>query len=287
MVDLNDIKKNIAVQDCIKKFNITDEKLSSIPVMRVLTRFIKTFTYCDKEEPLVNCKQIIPGIQEWLTFENGNFYIVSKKCKHWEFENPYHLIEKYVLYSEFNLITKEIDIAHYIKKLNQEKNIDEQRKHFLKTFIETKDKKGIYLWGSIGAGKTYLLKLCAVYYLKKEKTVTFISIGGLAKSIKDSFASDENKSNLNKCYKADILFLDDLGCEQETDWFKDEILLPLLSFRYENKLLTYFSSNYSIEQLNSKWSAKRKNDLVPVNRLIDRIKALGKESEIKGNSRRY
>ena len=52
---------------------------------------------------------------------------------------------------------------------------------------------------------------------------------------------------MDKYKNAGLLVFDDFGNEFKSDFVRDNILYPLLSYRVKNKLFTIITSNYSIE----------------------------------------
>ena len=82
----------------------------------------------------------------------------------------------------------------------------------------------------------------------------------------------------------EILLLDDIGAEYLTEWSRDEILEPILNYRMENNLATFFTSNYSIDELEKHFSLG--GNSLRSRRILDRIKTLAKEVDLISESRR-
>ena len=87
---------------------------------------------------------------------------------------------------------------------------------------------------------------------------------------------------LNKTIKnVEILLIDDIGAEKVTEWNRDEILCPLLQYRMDNHLTTFFTSNLSLKELESHLSnSKQGVDLVKARRIISRIEQLTDSKEM-------
>ena len=51
-----------------------------------------------------------------------------------------------------------------------------------------------------------------------------------------------------------MLVLDDLGNEFRSDFVRDNVFFPILSYRAKNKLFTLITSNYSIEDICTMYS---------------------------------
>ena len=78
-----------------------------------------------------------------------------------------------------------------------------------------------------------------------------------------------------------LLLIDDIGAENITQWNRDEILCPLLQYRMDNNLTTFFTSNLTLEQLEEHLgSSKAGVEAVKAARVIARIKQLTDSKEM-------
>ncbi|UZQ30512.1 MAG: hypothetical protein OHM56_02990 [Spiroplasma phoeniceum] len=82
----------------------------------------------------------------------------------------------------------------------------------------------------------------------------------------------------------EILVIDDLGCETPSNWMLSEVLLPILDYRFNNKLFTCFTSNFSITELEKYWL--KKCDIQSINRCLSRIRGVCSEKELVGEDKR-
>lgn len=127
---------------------------------------------------------------------------------------------------------------------------DEREKAYLKAsrfvdlFKDGQKTKGLYLHGSFGTGKTYLLS-AIVNELADEKDVYFIYFPDLVRSMKSSIGTNDLEDKVKSLKNCDLLIFDDIGSENMSAWFRDEILAPVLQFRLASSLPTLFSSNFS------------------------------------------
>lgn len=103
--------------------------------------------------------------------------------------------------------------------------------------------------GTPGNGKTHL---CAAAYneiMKRGNDCIFVSMPDLIASLKSLFdeatrnAEHETYSQRLKIFQqVDVLVIDDLGAERQTEW-TDGVLFELLDYRYRNQLATLISTN--------------------------------------------
>ena len=195
-----------------------------------------------------------------------------------------------------NIITQNINPINFEEE--KEFHKDEARKTIINEFSkflksENINKKGFYLYGKMGIGKTFILKRFCKLLAEKGKKVGFINVSNLIQVIKSTFnkiTSSQSITILKTLQNVEYLFIDDIGAEKISSWFRDEFLFPLLNERMERKKITFFSSNYSFFNLakqESKTNNSQYQDFDKSNRLISRIKALSVEMNITGINKRY
>lgn len=159
-------------------------------------------------------------------------------------------------------------------------------KEFLDNYDNEDKPKGIYLNGSFGSGKTYLVAALFNELAKKGVRSVLIYYPEFLRSLKASFNSnyDEQFSYIKK---VPLLLLDDIGAENCSNWSRDEVLGPILQYRMDNHLPTFFTSNLTLEELeNSLAMTSGGVDKVKARRIIERIKQLTIPLELISKNRR-
>ena len=159
-------------------------------------------------------------------------------------------------------------------------------KEFINNYDNEEKPKGIYLTGSFGSGKTYLVAALFNEMAKKGVKSALVYYPEFLRSLKAAFQSNyEEKFNYIK--KAPLVLFDDIGAENCTNWSRDEVLGPILQYRMENHLPTFFTSNLTIEELeNSLAMTSSGVDKVKARRIIERIKQLTTNLELISKNRR-
>ena len=84
-----------------------------------------------------------------------------------------------------------------------------------------------------------------------------------------------------------MLLLDDIGAENCSNWSRDEVLGPILQYRMENHLPTFFTSNLTLDELEAALAVTSSGvDKVKAKRIIERIKQQTISLELISKNRR-
>lgn len=148
--------------------------------------------------------------------------------------------------------------------------------------------KGLYLVGSFGIGKTYLLGAIARDLAEAGHTTTLVHFPTFAVEMKQAIGKDLVGEKLNAVKKAEILMIDDIGADALSSWIRDEVFGVILQYRMQEQLSTFFSSNFSMAELEQHLSVTQRGESEPLKakRIMERIRYLTKEIEMTGKNRR-
>lgn len=166
-----------------------------------------------------------------------------------------------------------------VTEIDYHKNPDKAR--VIKEFLEN-PKQGLYLYANNGIGKTtLLLALANSFYQTNHKTTLFVFWPDFIERSKRF--KDKNYTYINKVKYAPRLIIDDLGQESITSWSRDDILHSIIAYRLEKKLPTFFSSNYTIDELEGIYTlknleSKKTRSIIQKIRALAKIKFLGGEN---------
>jgi len=144
-------------------------------------------------------------------------------------------------------------------------------KNFYDEYDGIKDLKGLYLHGPFGSGKTYLISaLLNELKNKKRAEVCIIYFQEVLRELKDDWNTYVEKTNYYS--NVPILLLDDIGAEQVSEWGRDEVLGTILQNRMNKHLITFFTSNLTMKELEYALSTTKSNvDNVKARRIIEEI----------------
>ncbi len=150
-------------------------------------------------------------------------------------------------------------------------------------------RKGIWIYGTHNVGKTYITLALLNFFAEKGKNVAFINVSDLIMATQSDFNitgfDNKPKNYVELARKAEILVIDDIGSERPTPWFKENVLLPIVDYRFKSGMTTIFSSNKTINKYSSSLKGRSQNPELEEdtnNKIIARINSLvNKEVEVK------
>lgn len=237
---------------------------------------------CSKCKGLSYCQNEVEGHIYYPIVRKENLEFVYKPCKYFKenkitnstkfFETPKTLMNASL--SDLILEKERNSILKYIKD-------------FLKKKMNNEPVKGLYLSGSFGSGKSYLLSALLNELSNKGFKTVNVYYPSLLKRLKSSFNEYNYDDVLDEIMSSDVLLIDDIGAENNTLWSRDEVLGTILQYRMDNELTTFFTSNYTIEELEKFLSETTKgNDDIKARRIIERIKFLTLEDKLISENKR-
>lgn len=113
------------------------------------------------------------------------------------------------------------------------------------------NKKGVFICGSSGTGKTVMACSIALEHIKQGKITIFKSIPKFIMELQDSYKSDRSDGEesayekLKKLSEMDVIVLDDLGAEKMTDFVR-QALYFIINEREQWDRTTIITSNYEL-----------------------------------------
>ena len=150
-------------------------------------------------------------------------------------------------------------------------------------------RKGLYLYGDFGVGKSFMVAALA-HDLSKKRGVssTLLHYPSFVIDVKNAIGDGNVKTLVDEIKLSEVLILDDIGAEQSTAWVRDEILQVILQYRMQENLPTFFTSNFNFEELEQHFAkGKHGNDETwEARRVMERIRYLAEETRLEGVNRR-
>lgn len=150
-------------------------------------------------------------------------------------------------------------------------------------------KKGFYLHGPFGVGKSFVLGAIAneLASLKIKTVVVFVP--EFLREMKNAIQDQSLSEKIDYVKKAPVLMLDDIGAETLSSWTRDEIIGTILHYRMSEQLPTFITSNFDYNGLEHHLAQNSRGDVevVKAARIMERIRAVTIPVGMGGENRRY
>lgn len=284
-VNQNELEKNFKeacnnqqFRRLLKTIEVTDD--IAMKYTSSLEETVEELNHCSKCHGLIECQN---------RFE-GHVLYPEKKGKQIVFSYTPCKYEKERIEKESNRMTRDKELA-----MASMADIDASDKkrlpavkwliNFCKKYDRTTPHKGLYLHGTFGCGKTYLISAAFNELSKKRITTEIVYYPELLRDLKSDF--DLFGDTIDYLENVDLLLIDDIGAEKVTEWSRDEILGTILQHRMNNYKTTFFTSNLTIEELEQHLIISSNIDeKVKARRIIERVKQLTEDIELIGENKR-
>ena len=256
----------------------------------LLIKYTSSLEDCVNERKLCrNC----PGIKECPQSVKGYVLTPEKNGKRVIFSyvacsrKKEELYKDNVTYFDISRDVRDANLKNVFKDDKGRLPLIKYINDFIKNFDnEEVESKGLYLTGSFGSGKTYMVSAILNEMAKRGVKSTIVYYPEFLRDLKASFSDNYNEKFV-VAKKSPILFIDDIGAENCSVWSRDEILGSILQYRMEQHLPTFFTSNLSLKELEEHLSNTSNGvEKVKARRIIERIKQLTISMELVSKNRR-
>ena len=237
---------------------------------------------CSKCKNLDKCTNDIEGHVYYPKRVEDHLEFYYKPCKYFKNQKE----EATTTFFETPNVLKTASLSDLISE-KERNEILKYIKDFLKKKINNEPVKGLYLSGSFGSGKSYILSALLNELSNKGFHTVNVYYPALLKELKSLFNDDTYDEVFDEIIKCDCLLLDDIGAENNSNWARDEVLATILQYRMDNNLTTFFTSNFTIDELESVLSETSKGtDEIKARRIIERIRFLAEEKTLVSSNKR-
>ena len=243
-----------------------------------LEEYLQEENNCKNCHGLYECKNKIRGYTNYPQKYNNHLMFSTEAC--------YFKSQEFKKIKESTTALQELETSSLKTIDTSDKNRYKLIKwvtNFIKEYDYGKNIKGLYLHGNFGCGKTYILSACFNEMKKRGFRTKIVYLPELLRTIKGDF--EAMNDIMDELCNIDILLIDDIGAEKVTDWGRDEILGTILQSRMNEHKTTFFTSNFTIKELEEHLSNKGV-DKVKANRIVERIKQLTIDMEMLGANMR-
>ena len=243
-----------------------------------LEEYLQEENNCKNCHGLYECKNKIRGYNNYPQKYNNHLMFSTEAC--------YFKSQEFKKIKQSTTALQELETSSLKTIDTSDKNRYKLIKwvtNFIKEYDYGKNIKGLYLHGNFGCGKTYILSACFNEMKKRGFRTKIVYLPDLLRIIKGDF--EAMNDIMDELCNIDILLIDDIGAEKVTDWGRDEILGTILQSRMNEHKTTFFTSNFTIKELEEHLSNKGV-DKVKANRIVERIKQLTIDMEMLGANMR-
>lgn len=276
--------ENLAFKNYVESLNAKEEILMKY-TSNLEDAFLE-YQNCQKCKNLDSCQNYVKGYRYTPILEKNiisfSYGACNKKNQELK-ENAYkENLDLYELPQEL----KDASFKNIYKDDKARVPIIKYFKEFIDHYDDEDKPKGIYLNGSFGSGKTYLIASLFNEMAKRGVKSILVYYPEILRTLKASFTTNYSEQ-FEQIKKIPLLLLDDIGAENCSNWSRDEVLGPLLQYRMENHLPTFFTSNLTLVELEKNLSITTSGvDKVKARRIIERIKQLTVTLELISKNRR-
>lgn len=290
----NELKMRVLSHPEVKNF-LNEHKMTESSAivqygMTTLFEFVEQQHTCCGSDSTKQCKNFYKGHVPKLNLSNGQINIIYHKCEQMIKEDDQREIAsmmkmmympKDVLKADFN----ELDMNND-SRIAATKFMLEFRKHYRDT--KELPSKGLYLHGTFGVGKTYILGAIANALSKERIQTLLVYMPEFIRELKSAVKEGSIEEKIDFVKKVPVLMLDDVGSEPITTWTRDEIIGSILHYRMAEKLPTFMTSNFDYKELEQQWAQAENGaiDELKSGRILQRVQALTTPLVITGTNRR-
>ncbi|KQL53330.1 primosomal protein DnaI [Heyndrickxia shackletonii] len=250
-----------------------------------LYEFISQTRDCQKCSSLESCVNMMQGYEPELVLGRNGIDIKYRPCLKKRMFDERKKNEKLIqsLYVPKDIL--HASFGEFSLESAGRLNAYEFAERFVVEYEAGKKMKGLFLYGSFGVGKSYLLGAIANHLAEnKQVSSLLVYVPEFFREMKQSLGDHTLNEKLEMVKKAPVLMLDDIGAEAMTSWTRDEILGSILQFRMQENLPTFFTSNFDYSGLEHHltYSQRGEEEKMKAARIMERIKYLSTPILVEG-----
>jgi len=257
-------------------------------------QLIKLYEYqsqsknCEKCPSREECINILPGYVPRAEVEGSEVKLAYDKCRRQRKVEEQQKQKSLVKSLHMPREILEASLSRLDLKDPDRGSAVEKTVRYIENLNEELPSKGLYFHGPFGVGKTYFLGAIANELSDKNIPSMIIYMPEFVREIKASIKDDSMNEKIEAFKETPVLMLDDIGAESQSAWFRDEVLGSILHYRMMERLPVFFTSNYSLAELEKVLMLSNRGDVeqVKAKRITERIKQLSQAVNVDGRNRR-
>ncbi|OYD08376.1 primosomal protein DnaI [Paludifilum halophilum] len=252
-----------------------------------LREYIREWENCSQCPGLDRCPNLVSGHQPELHVYGGTLDVRMGPCRKWlarreEIQRhelvKSHYIPQDILDATFESITPNPGRLQAI----------EGALDFCEKFADGRPRRGLYLYGGFGVGKSRIAAAIAQNLVNYDVDSFMVYVPEFMREIKESIRDGMVNEKLDTLKKATVLILDDIGAENLTPWTRDEVLGAVLQYRMAERLPTVMTSNLDLNELEAHLARSEKGgtEKTKAKRIMERIRPHVDAYLLEGPNRR-
>ncbi|WP_028778771.1 primosomal protein DnaI [Shimazuella kribbensis] len=256
----------------------------SIPKLK---QYIKDQEQCSGCKGLETCPNMVEGHCSQLVEYGGFIDLQMKKCR---------MLEMYESQQRRKRLIKSHKIPKDVLEATfQSIQMDEARMQaitevigYSRKFKDELPATGLYLHGSFGTGKSYLAG-ALMNHLSEIGIDSYMAyVPDFIQAVYATFKEGTTNELIEDIKQVKVLILDDIGAETLSQWSRDDFLGNVLQHRMADRLPTIFTSNLTLDELETHLSYTSKGPREPLKagRIMERIRHYTKPVQVLGHNRR-
>lgn len=244
---------------------------------------------------LENCPNDMQGHYTSITCSsmNGHWQVVDQKtpCAKWTAYTQQEQIRKRItsFFVDETVIGAEYDpIEMVTTDSNRSPAVNIVLSFIQTTISQGLPKKGLYLMGDFGTGKTYLTGYLLQELAKEGFSGVIVYMPEFVEDAKALMLEPQQlKETITLMKEADLLVFDDIGAENLSPWVRDHVLGAILNYRM-NRKPTFYTSNHDLDALEKHFSFTHKEgeEQHKGQRLMDRVRPFVDVVHVRGRNQR-
>ncbi|MCM3054050.1 MULTISPECIES: primosomal protein DnaI [Bacillaceae] len=253
-----------------------------------LYEFVSQSRGCKECPSLEQCKNIIPGYEPELVLVNNGIDVHYVPCRLKRLADERRKMENRIqcLYMPKDIL--QASLGNVILDTDNRMQAVDKVEQFISNYGSEHFQRGFYFYGPFGTGKTYLLGAVAHELAGIGISSIIVYVPELIREMKQAISDHTLNEKIDMLKKAPVLMFDDIGAEAVSSWVRDEVLGPILQFRMLERLPTFFTSNFNLNELEHHltYSQRGEEEKLKAARIIERIKFLAEPVPIDGPNKR-
>lgn len=243
---------------------------------------------CARCKGLNTCPNMVKGHAPTLQENDGQINLTMRPCSKWMAQRQQqwrdgmirsHHVSKDILNASFRSIEQEPA---------REEVISQAIDFCLQFAGDQPPAKGLYLYGSLGVGKSFIAGAILQELLHDGVDSYMVYVPEFMREIRASIGNGSVDQKVESVKKATLLILDDIGAEYNTPWTRDEVLGAILQYRISERLPVIFTSNLNLQELEEHlgYTDKGGHEPMKAQRIMERIRHYVIPIYVKGANRR-